>query len=254
MMSEITEEFLIATAVAPRVSKVMVDANVKKVEHIYHGLLTICVITLQNGFTVTGESACASPENYRKETGEKISYENAYDKIWALMGYELKNKLAMIEAAGTPTGAICQQAAEVRTALGQKVVHFVPMTRLEYNVLRGWQLPADENGDDEGFLVQYADGGASNMHGFTGYISWSPKAVFEKAYSTVAEVKATTHVERMQRELADLQIKITKLTAFCGGEVFLTLAPEDQQDMHNQLAAMTLYSDTLERRLSRALQ
>ena len=76
-MSEITEEFLIATAVAPRVSKVMVDANVKKVEHIYHGLLTICVITLQNGFTVTGESACASPENYRKETGGKISYENA---------------------------------------------------------------------------------------------------------------------------------------------------------------------------------
>ena len=225
MMSEITEEFLIATAVAPRVSKVMVDANVKKVDHIYHGLLTICVITLQNGFTVTGESACASPENYRKETGEKISYENAYDKIWALMGYELKNKLAMIEAAGAPTGAICQQAAEVRTALGQKVVHFVPMTRLEYNVLRGWQLPADENGDDEGFLVQYADGGASNMHGFSGYVSWSPKAVFEKAYSTVAEVKATTHVERMQRELADLQIKITKLTAFCGGEVFLTLAP-----------------------------
>ena len=92
-------------------TKVMVDANVKKVDHIYHGLLTICVITLQNGFTVTGESACASPENYRKETGEKISYENAYDKIWALMGYELKNKLAMIEAAGAPTGAICQQAA-----------------------------------------------------------------------------------------------------------------------------------------------
>lgn len=254
MMSEITEEFLIATAVAPRVSKVMVDANVKKVDHIYHGLLTICVITLQNGFTVTGESACASPENYRKETGEKISYENAYDKIWALMGYELKNKLALMKGAGAPTGGILHLGSDVHTALGQKVVHFTPMTRLDYNVFRGWQLPADENGEDEGYLVQYADGGSPNVAGFDGYVSWSPKDVFERAYSTVAEVKATTHVERMQRELADLQIKITKLTAFCGGEVFLTLAPEDQQDMHNQLAAMTLYSDTLERRLSRALQ
>ena len=250
-MSEITEEFLIATAVAPRVSKGMVDANIKQVDYIQHGLLTICVITLQNGFTVTGESACASPENYRKETGEKISYENAFDKIWALMGYELKNKLALIEAAGAPTGAICQQAAEVRTALGQKVVHFVPMTRLEYTVLRGWQLPADENGDDEGFLVQYADGGAPNMHGFNGYISWSPRDVFEKAYSVVTEVKPSTHVERVQREQAALQVNICKLTAFCNSPTFLTLEEKDQHDLHDQLAAMTIYNDVLNRRLAR---
>ena len=185
-----------------RVTLDALKANIVKEEfHVFLGSqLTVCVLTLLNGFTVTGESACASPENYRKETGEKISYENAYDKIWALMGYELKNKLAMIEAAGAPTGAICQQAAEVRTALGQKVVHFTPMTRLDYNVFRGWQLPADENGEDEGYLVQYADGGSPNVAGFDGYVSWSPKDVFEKAYSVVAEVKATTHVERMQRE------------------------------------------------------
>ena len=94
MMSEITEEFLIATAVAPRVSKVMVDANVKKVDHIYHGLLTICVITLQNGFTVTGESACASPENFDAEAGRIAARRNAENKIWPLMGYELKCRLA----------------------------------------------------------------------------------------------------------------------------------------------------------------
>ena len=58
-----------------------------------HGLLTICVLTLRNGFTVTGESACASPENFNAEIGEKIARQNAIDKIWPLMGYELRSKL-----------------------------------------------------------------------------------------------------------------------------------------------------------------
>lgn len=57
-------------------------------------LLTFCVITLQNGFTVTGESACASPENFDAEIGKKIALENAKQKIWPLMGYALKEKLA----------------------------------------------------------------------------------------------------------------------------------------------------------------
>lgn len=56
-------------------------------------LLTFCVITLKNGFTVTGESACASPENFNEEIGRKIAYENARNKIWMLEGYLLKEKL-----------------------------------------------------------------------------------------------------------------------------------------------------------------
>ena len=56
-------------------------------------VLTVCVLTLQNGYTVTGESACASPENYNKEIVEKIAFDNARDKIWALEGYLLKQKL-----------------------------------------------------------------------------------------------------------------------------------------------------------------
>ena len=56
-------------------------------------LLTFCVITLKNGFTVTGESACASPENFNKEIGQKVAYENAKNKIWALEGYLLKEQL-----------------------------------------------------------------------------------------------------------------------------------------------------------------
>jgi hypothetical protein len=56
-------------------------------------LLTFCVLVLRNGFTVTGESACASPENFDDEIGRKIARENAKQKIWPLMGYALKQHL-----------------------------------------------------------------------------------------------------------------------------------------------------------------
>ena len=57
-------------------------------------LLTFCVLVLRNGFTVTGESACASPENFDAEVGRKIARQNAVSRIWPLMGYELRTKLA----------------------------------------------------------------------------------------------------------------------------------------------------------------
>lgn len=57
------------------------------------GLLTFCVLVLRNGYTVTGESACASPENFRPEIGQRIARENAIAKVWPLMGYALKTEL-----------------------------------------------------------------------------------------------------------------------------------------------------------------
>lgn len=57
------------------------------------GLLTFCVLVLKNGFTVTGESACASTENFDAEIGRKIARDNAVNKIWALEGYLLKQAL-----------------------------------------------------------------------------------------------------------------------------------------------------------------
>ena len=56
-------------------------------------LLTFCVLVLRNGFTVTGESACASPENFDADVGRKIARANAVNKIWPLMGYALKQRL-----------------------------------------------------------------------------------------------------------------------------------------------------------------
>lgn len=61
-------------------------------------LLTFCVIQLHNGFTVTGESACASPENFDAELGRKIARQNAVAKIWPLLGFRLRDKLASGEA------------------------------------------------------------------------------------------------------------------------------------------------------------
>ena len=58
------------------------------------GLLTFCVLALRNGFTVTGESACASPENFDAELGRKIARQNAVAKVWPLLGFRLRDQLA----------------------------------------------------------------------------------------------------------------------------------------------------------------
>jgi hypothetical protein len=55
--------------------------------------LTLCVLTLWNGYTVVGESACASPENFDEEIGRRLAFNNAFNKIWALEGYRLRTDL-----------------------------------------------------------------------------------------------------------------------------------------------------------------
>ena len=66
--------------------------------------------------------------------------------------------------------------------IGVKEINAKPMKRAVYNVARGWTLPADENGDDDGYLVEYIDGGQANTTAYAGYVSWSPSDVFERAY------------------------------------------------------------------------
>lgn len=110
---EILEQAIkrVGADVAPRVTPADIEANIVE-EHYFTaregcegacggggtypvslGLLTFCVLTLRNGFTVTGESACASPENFNAEIGRRVARENAVAKIWPLMGYALKEKL-----------------------------------------------------------------------------------------------------------------------------------------------------------------
>ncbi|MGL6289253.1 MAG: Gp49 family protein [Silanimonas sp.] len=65
-------------------------------------VLTFCVLVLRNGFTVTGESACASPENFDAEVGRAIAKRNARDKIWALEGYLLRERLSDLATGRSP--------------------------------------------------------------------------------------------------------------------------------------------------------
>ena len=80
---------------APRLTpKLIDDAIVGEYYHIVpNTTLTLCVLTLENGFTTTGESAAVSMENFDKEIGRKVARENAREKVWALEGYLLKEKL-----------------------------------------------------------------------------------------------------------------------------------------------------------------
>lgn len=79
---------------APRLNPTLIESTVvSKDFHVLTDVLTVCVLTLRNGFTVTGESACASPENFDKDIGEQISYGQALDKVWMLEGYLLKERL-----------------------------------------------------------------------------------------------------------------------------------------------------------------
>lgn len=68
------------------------------------------------------------------------------------------------------------------TYTGTKTVKATPMTLGDYNVLREWKIPENENPDAPGYLVEYQDGGKANHPMFKGYISWSPADVFERSY------------------------------------------------------------------------
>ena len=76
-----------------KVASEEIDDKISEIPASLH-LLTFCILVLRNGFTVTGESACASPENFDAGIGRKIARQNATNKLWPLMGYELKCRLA----------------------------------------------------------------------------------------------------------------------------------------------------------------
>jgi len=92
---QIEQEIQKKQLLAPRVTPERLDEVIASVGyHVFDGSqLTVCCLTLVNGFTVTGESACASPENFNAELGRKIARNNAKNKIWALEGYLLKDWL-----------------------------------------------------------------------------------------------------------------------------------------------------------------
>jgi hypothetical protein len=83
---------------APRITPADIEAAIVGEQyHVFEGTtFTSCLLTLKNGFTVHGESACVSLENFNEEIGRKIARAIAKEKIWVLEGYLLKQKLSEV--------------------------------------------------------------------------------------------------------------------------------------------------------------
>ena len=96
---------------------------------------------------------------------------------------------------------------------GTKTIMATPMSRGEYNTLRGWEVPADEDPNDPGYLVQYENDSKANVEGFDGYISWSPQKPFDLAYN-----KSGTFKQRVFIEMEQLYRRMFLLKKYIHGE------------------------------------
>lgn len=83
--------------------------------------------------------------------------------------------------------------------IGTKIINATPMNRQAYNDFRGWQLPDNEDGNDEGYLVEYTDGGKANTPTHAGYVSWSPKEQFENAYCQTSGLSFGLAIEALKK-------------------------------------------------------
>lgn len=90
---------VVATKTAPRVTEDSIKAKIGDVTYWHMDQLTVCVITMRNGFHVVGHSAPASPANYDEQIGERFAYENAFRQLWAFEGYALRVRLDAEERA-----------------------------------------------------------------------------------------------------------------------------------------------------------
>lgn len=182
-LSSYIKDRVMTTSTAPKVTIEDVEASIKDETYtvLPDGRTTICQLTMDNGFTVDGHSACVSAANFNTELGNKYSREEAIKKVWAYLGFRLADRLHVLEQA-EHRGILGEDSLYV----GTKAVKALPMTLGEYNDYRGWSIPENEDGTDPGYLVEYLDGGEANHDKHKGYISWSPQAVFDKSYKKVS--------------------------------------------------------------------
>lgn len=151
---------------APRITKEDLSALIVGDQYIQPEgtTLTICVLTLQNGFTVTGESASASPENFDPEIGKKAAFQNAYGKIWQLAGYELRHRMANtpaadVSAAGVHPETVCAFIHEANRLWCQMNGDFSQPSWVQ---AEDWQRMSTAQGVD--FLTTYPEAGPEATH------------------------------------------------------------------------------------------
>lgn len=137
--------------------------------------------------------------------------------------------------------------------IGTKMIQASPMTRQEYNDFRGWQLPADEKGEDPGYLVIYPDSNPNTAH-YQGYVSWSPKKQFEDAYTDLGDISHLPDFkQRLVGELAQLKEKIRGLGKFLKGPEFLKQHFLDRSKLEEQHRVMGYYKDILNHRIKKLI-
>ena len=127
----------------------------------------------------------------------------------------------------------------MQTYIGTKLVKMRPMNRADYNTYRGWTLPADEDGTDEGYLVEYLDGGKPNVPVHEGYVSWSPKAQAEAAYRLTSGMPFGLAVEAMKKGL-----KVAR-AGWNGKGMFVFLVP-GSKFMVNRAPLLGIYPEGTE--------
>lgn len=214
------------------------------------GRTTICQLTLKNNFTVEGQSACVSIENFDAVLGNQYARERAEQKVWELLGFDLSTKVSLLNGAGEARGDILR-IGQPKLYVGTKVVRALPYTLKQYNDLRGWDVPDEQDPETKGYLLEYVDGGPPNVHGFTGYLSWVPEDVFKRSYTIGIEAKSETYADRLKAEYSQLSERVKKLSSFLGTQGFQDLSRDERNDLETQFELMTDYLLVLVRRLNR---
>ena len=130
--------------------------------------------------------------------------------------------------------------------IGTKSVLATTMTRGEYNEYRGWTIPENEDPTEQGYLVEYVDGGKPNDDRHKGYISWSPRDVFEQSYH-----QAQTPQDRVRLEQRDLYDKLDKLENFLDKGQPDFVDDEQWALLKEQQLYMDAYNDVLTKRIAK---
>ena len=119
--------------------------------------------------------------------------------------------------------------------IGTKLINAVPMDRLSYNQLRGWDLPKDENGSDEGYLIEVI-GGNKNLEGYDGYVQWLPTKSFNFEFQPIDNMTFGIAIEALKQD------KKVARAGWNGKGMFVYLVPSDEFPAKTQ-AAKSFFGD-----------
>lgn len=256
---------------APRITPELVRANIAAINYLNAGkasensripatapmfLITYCILTLANGYTVTGFSVCASPENFDEQIGQRLAYKHAEDQVWGLMAYELRSKLTKLEA-----GELSFGDALDALQLGLRVA------RIGWNGKGMYlELQVPDEGSKmgrpyvyirsvDGLLVPWVPSQTDQLARdwvIVGDVTEAAESPSLAPAPQAPAVPVPDHVTRMLEELAQLTDRLGKLRTFIDGELVKTLPLEEVVLLEQQFQGMLVYQDALTKRVERA--